>query len=76
MSKDSIQDSVTNVRNILIEMDADSAADLIADIMHYCEAEKEHFEIAVRRGTSYYNDELEDAEQEEQFQNNLDNLGK
>jgi hypothetical protein len=76
MSKDSIQDSVTNIRNILIEMDADSAADLIADIMHYCEAEKESFPYNVRRGTMYYNDELEDAQQEEQFQNNLDNLGK
>jgi hypothetical protein len=74
MSKDSILDSVTNIRNILIEMDADSAADLIADIMHYCEAEKESFHYTVKRGTMYYNDELEDAEQEEQFQNNLANL--
>ena len=71
MSKDSIQDSVTNIRNILSEMDADSAADLIADIMHYCDAEKESFHYTVKRGDLYYKDELEDAEQEEQFQNNL-----
>jgi hypothetical protein len=70
MSKDSIQDSVTNIRNILNEMDADSAADLIADIMHYCDAEKENFQYNVRRGAMYHADELEDAEQEEQSQAN------
>jgi len=74
MSKDSIKDSVTNIRNILSEMDADGAADLIADIRHYCDAEEENFEIVVRRGTSFYKDELEDAQQEEQFQNNLAKL--
>jgi hypothetical protein len=64
MSKDSIQDSVTNVRNILSEMDADSVADLIADIMHYCDAEDQNFQIAVRRAKGYYKDELADMVQD------------
>ena len=76
MSKDSIQDSITNIRNILSEMDADSAADLIADIMHYCDAEEDDFRHVVKRGASFYKDELEAVEHEEQFQDLLANLVK
>ena len=51
--------SVENIDKILTEMKADHPGDIIADIMHWCDARNEDFDDILRRGTDYYLDEKE-----------------
>ena len=51
--------SVENIDNILTEMKADHPGDIIADILHWCDAYNEDFADLIRRGTDYYLDEKE-----------------
>jgi len=51
--------SVDNIDKILTEMNADHPGDIIADIMHWCDAYNEDFDDLLRRGTDYYLDEKE-----------------
>ena len=53
------QDSVKNIDNILTEMAADHPGDIIADILHWCEANNEDFDDILQRGKDYYEDEKE-----------------
>ena len=54
-----MKSSVDNINQILINMNADHPGDIIADILHWCEAYNEDFEDLVRRGKDYYDDEKE-----------------
>ena len=54
-----IEDSVKNIDNILVEMNADHPGDIIADILHWCDANNEDFQDLLRQGHNYYNDEKE-----------------
>ena len=42
--KQGINQSVANINSILNEMNADHPGDIIADILHWCEANSEDFE--------------------------------
>ena len=54
-------DSVRNIDSILTSMNADHPGDIIADILHWCDAKNEDFNDLIRRGTDYYRDEKEMA---------------
>ena len=54
-----MKSSVDNINQILINMNADHPGDIIADILHWCEAYNEDFVDLVRRGKDYYDDEKE-----------------
>jgi len=54
-------DSVRNIDSILTSMNADHPGDIIADILHWCDAKNEDFNDLIRRGTDYYHDEKEMA---------------
>ena len=54
-------DPVKNIDSILNSMNADHPGDIIADILHWCDANGEDFNDLLRRGTDYYNDEKADA---------------
>lgn len=54
-------DSVRNIDSILTSMNADHPGDIIADILHWCDAKNEDFNDLIRRGTNYYRDEKEMA---------------
>ena len=54
-------DPAKNIDGILNSMNADHPGDIIADILHWCDANGEDFNDLVRRGTDYYNDEKADA---------------
>ena len=54
-----MKSSVDNINQILINMNADHPGDIIADILHWCEAYNEDFADLVRRGKDYYDDEKE-----------------
>ena len=49
--------SVDNINKILTDMAADHPGDIIADILHWCDAYNEDFDDLVRRGKDYYLDE-------------------
>jgi hypothetical protein len=51
--------SVDNINKILTDMAADHPGDIIADIMHWCDAYNEDFDDLLRRGKDYYLDEKE-----------------
>ena len=55
------QDPVKNIDGILVSMNADHPGDIIADILHWCDANGEDFNDLVRRGTDYYRDEKADG---------------
>ena len=50
--------SVKNIDQILVKMSADHPGDIIADIMHWCDAHREDFHNLVRTGKEYYLDEV------------------
>ena len=52
-----IKASIKNIDEILEKMAADHPGDIIADILHWCEAQGEDFENLLRIGREYYNDE-------------------
>ena len=52
-----IKASIKNIDEILVKMSADHPGDIIADILHWCEAQGEDFENLLRIGREYYNDE-------------------
>ena len=51
--------SVDNIDKILTDMAADHPGDIIADILHWCDAYNEDFDDLLRRGKDYYLDEKE-----------------
>ena len=51
--------SVDNINKILTDMAADHPGDIIADIMHWCDAYKEDFADLLRIGKDYYEEEKE-----------------
>ncbi len=55
--KEAIQKSVDVIDRIIIHTDAETPADIIANIMHWCDANKEDFDVLVQRGTCYYIEE-------------------
>ena len=55
--KQGINQSVANINTILNEMNADHPGDIIADIMHWCDAHNEDFNNLVETGKDYYFDE-------------------
>ena len=54
-----MNDSVKNIDEILVKMNADHPGDIIADIMHWCDRYGENLENLLRKGHNYYNDEKE-----------------
>ena len=54
-----VEDSVKNIDSILVDMNAEHPGDIIADILHWCEAKGEDFADLVRRGNDFYLDEKE-----------------
>jgi hypothetical protein len=52
-----IEKSVINIDQILIKMNADHPGDIIADILHWCDANDEDFDDLVGRGRSFHQDE-------------------
>ena len=55
-----MNDSVKNIDEILVKMNADHPGDIIADILHWCDHYSEDFGDLVRRGRDYHSDELEE----------------
>ena len=53
-----MEQSVKNIDEILKHMAADHPGDIIADILHWCDARGEDFDDLLRRGTDYYKDEI------------------
>jgi hypothetical protein len=51
------QDSVDNIDRILVDMSADHPGDIIADILHWCDANGEDFEDILQRGRDYHEQE-------------------
>ena len=54
-----MNDSVKNIDEILVKMNADHPGDIIADIMHWCDRYGENLGDLLRKGHNYYNDEKE-----------------
>ena len=54
-----IKESVDNIDSILNKMNADHPGDIIADILHWCEANSEDFENLLYIGKNYYFEEKE-----------------
>ena len=52
------QDSINNIDQVLVNMDADHPGDIIADILHWCDHYNEDFEDLLRRGRDYHDEEL------------------
>lgn len=57
--QDELKTSVDNINQILVNMNADHPGDIIADILHWCDAHGEDFEDLLRRGRDYYMDEID-----------------
>ena len=55
-----MNNSVKNIDEILVKMNADHPGDIIADILHWCDHYKEDFADLVRKGQDYHSDELEE----------------
>ena len=51
------QESVANIDQILVDMGADHPGDIIADILHWCDANSEDWDNLVYIGTQYYLEE-------------------
>tara|TARA_Y100000287_G_scaffold30963_1_gene22533 strand:- start:542 stop:724 length:183 start_codon:yes stop_codon:yes gene_type:complete len=51
------QDAVENIDDILVKMSADHPGDIIADILHWCDAMGEDFEDLLQRGRDYHKEE-------------------
>ena len=54
-----MNNSVKNIDEILVKMNADHPGDIIADILHWCDHYGEDFGDLLRQGHNYYNDEKE-----------------
>ena len=52
-----ISESVANIDSILTKMNADHPGDIIADILHWCDANSEDWDNLVYIGTQYYLEE-------------------
>ena len=52
-----IKESVANIDSILTKMNADHPGDIIADILHWCDANSEDWDNLVYIGTQYYLEE-------------------
>ena len=52
-----ISESVENINSILTKMNADHPGDIIADILHWCDANSEDWDNLVYIGTQYYLEE-------------------
>jgi hypothetical protein len=54
--------SVDNINKILVDMSADHPGDIIADILHWCNAYNEDFENLMKLGQDYYMNEIKGGE--------------
>ena len=54
--------SVDNINKILVDMSADHPGDIIADILHWCDAYNEDFENLMKLGQDYYMNEIKGGE--------------
>ena len=55
-----IKESVANIDSILNKMNADHPGDIIADIIHWCDANSEDFENLLYIGKNYYLEEKDE----------------
>ena len=55
-----IKESVDNIDSILSKMNADHPGDIIADIIHWCDANSEDFENLLYIGKNYYLEEKDE----------------
>ena len=56
-----IKESVDNIDSILSKMNADHPGDIIADIIHWCDANSEDFENLLYIGKNYYLEEKDEV---------------
>lgn len=56
-----IKESVDNINSILNKMNADHPGDIIADIIHWCDANSEDFENLLYIGKNYYLEEKDEV---------------
>ena len=56
-----IKESVANIDSILNKMNADHPGDIIADIIHWCDANSEDFENLLYIGKNYYLEEKDEV---------------
>lgn len=56
-----IKESVDNIDSILNKMNADHPGDIIADIIHWCDANSEDFENLLYIGKNYYLEEKDEV---------------
>ncbi len=56
-NKEAIQKSVDDIERIIVHTDAETPADIIANILHWCDANNEDFDTLVQRGIGYYIEE-------------------
>ena len=56
-----IKESVDNIDSILNKMNADHPGDIIADILHWCDANSEDFENLLYIGKNYYLEEKDEV---------------
>ena len=56
-----IKESVDNIDSILNKMNADHPGDIIADIIHWCDANSEDIEHLLYIGKNYYLEEKDEV---------------